>query len=73
MNKIKNFKYKWFYYIDHRGLLYLEDVTPKNYTSCLKQKKALDFFFTHLQENDLGIDEEYTHISPCWIEMNFVK
>ena len=70
---MKKFKYKWFYYIDHKGLLYLEEVEPKNYTTCLKQKKALDFFFEHLQPNDLGIHEDYTFISPWWTEMNFVK
>ncbi|CAI2378625.1 unnamed protein product [Moneuplotes crassus] len=73
MDKMRKFKYKWFYTIDHKGLLYLEEIEPKNYTSCLKQIKALNFFFTHLQENDLGIEKEYGYISPCWTEMNFVK
>ena len=84
MDKMKKFRYKWFYFIDHKGLLYtgkvngcytfiIEDTKIRNYTTWLKQKKALNFFFEHLQPNDLGIEEDYPYISPCWTEMNFVK
>ena len=35
------FKREWFYYIDHKGMLFLEETEPKNYTSCLKDDKFL--------------------------------
>ena len=35
------FKREWFYYIDHKGMLYLEETEPKNYTSCLKDDRFL--------------------------------
>ena len=36
-----NFKREWFYYIDHKGMLFLEETEPKNYTSCLKEERFL--------------------------------
>ena len=38
------FKREWFYYIDHKGMLYLEETEPKNYTSCLKDDRFLVSF-----------------------------
>jgi len=38
---------EWFYYIDHKGMLFLEETEPKNYTSCLKD----DRFLVSKQEN----------------------
>ena len=45
----KPYKREWFYYIDHKGMLFLEETHPKNYTSCLKDDKFLDFFFGALK------------------------
>ncbi len=47
---LKAFKREYYYYIDHKvltiallnkGLLYLEETEPKNFTSCLKDDKFL--------------------------------
>ena len=54
-------------------MLYLEETYPKNYTSCLKDDKFLDFFFNALKPNDTGKLLEYPWVSPCWGEANYVK
>lgn len=56
MNKVafKPYKREWFYFIDNKGLLYLEETEPKNYTSCLKDAKFLDFFFGSFKLNNTG-------------------
>merc|ERR1712071_332834 len=71
----KPYKRKWFYYIDHKGMLFLEETEPKNYTSCLKDDRFLDFFFDNLKPNQTGhnLEQNYTWVSPCWGEMNFVR
>ena len=67
------YKREWFYYIDHKGLLFLEETEPKNFTSCLKDANFLDFFFDSFQINNTGTFKEYKYISPCWQEANFVR
>ena len=55
-------------------MLFLEETEPKNYTSCLKDERFLDFFFENLQPNKTGYHGDgYGYVSPCWGEMNFVK
>ena len=53
------YKREWFYFIDHKGMLFLEETEPKNYTSCLKDINFLDFFISALQKNDTGNFLEY--------------
>ncbi|TNV81914.1 hypothetical protein FGO68_gene7033 [Halteria grandinella] len=67
---------EWFYYIDHKGLLFLEETEPKNYTSCLKDDKFLNFFFSNLRPVTETKEEQiegYPYLSPCWGELNYVK
>ena len=62
MNKkvlFKPYKREWFYYLDHKGMLYLEETWPKNYTSCLRDPSFLDFFFDALQINNTETFKEY--------------
>ena len=55
-------------------MLYLEDTYPKNYTSCLKDDKFLNFFFANLKKNDSGhFHDEYVFMSKCWGEINLVN
>ena len=70
---LKTFKREWFYMIDHKGMLFLEETEPKNYTSSLKDVKFLDFFFNALQPNTTGQFTDYGWISPCWGEANFIR
>ena len=70
---LKAWRREWFYYIDHKGMLYCEDTHPKNFTSCLKDDRFLDFFFGNIKANDTGAFQEYPYVSPCWGELNFIK
>ena len=38
---LNKWKREWFYFIDHKGMLFLEETEPKNYTSCLKDDNFL--------------------------------
>ena len=66
-------------------MLYLNESQPKNYTTCLKDDKFLNFFFSNLRPNEVDEynlkDSEITkeelkvfpYSSPCWGEQNLVK
>lgn len=45
---------EYFYYIDHQGMLFLDDSRMKNFTSCFKDKKFLQFFFKRVRANTTG-------------------
>ncbi|XP_057665290.1 UPF0598 protein CG30010 [Diorhabda carinulata] len=64
---------EYFYYIDHQGMLFLDDARMKNFTSCFKDKKFLKFFFNQLKLNNTGCYEEFPYISLCGRERNFVR
>ncbi|XP_064598732.1 UPF0598 protein CG30010-like [Liolophura sinensis] len=65
---------EYFYFIDHHGQLFLDDARMKNFTSCFKEKKFLEFFFSRLKINDSGkYEDEFPYLSPCGRERNFVR
>ncbi|XP_046606587.1 UPF0598 protein CG30010 [Neodiprion virginianus] len=65
---------EYFYYIDHQGMLFLDDSRMKNFTSCFKEKKFLAFFFTRLRKNETGrYMDDFPYLSPCGRERNFVR
>ncbi|GAB6023830.1 hypothetical protein CHUAL_008570 [Chamberlinius hualienensis] len=65
---------EYFYYIDHNGMLFLDDVKIKNFTSCFKDKKFLAFFYKRLRANKTGQYEEiFPYVSPCGNEMNYIR
>lgn len=65
---------EYFYFIDHHGMLFLDDSKMKNFTSCFKEKKFLEFFYKHLQKNNSGEYENiFPYISPCGREMNYIR
>lgn len=65
---------EYFYYIDHQGMLFLDDSKIKNFTSCFKEKKFLTFFFRRLKKNNLGrYEEHFPFWSDCGKERNFVR
>ncbi|TPX54968.1 hypothetical protein PhCBS80983_g05661 [Powellomyces hirtus] len=71
----------YYYYIDVHGQLYLHDTRPRNFTTCFKDKKFLDFFFARLQVtpsstsllSDAPGNEWFPYVSPCGREMNYVQ
>ncbi|TPX63422.1 hypothetical protein SpCBS45565_g06624 [Spizellomyces sp. 'palustris'] len=67
---------EYFYYIDVHGQLFLHDTVPRNFTTCFKDKRFLDFFFSRLRLNDLQqahARDGYRYVSPCGREMNYVQ
>ncbi|GBM73212.1 UPF0598 protein C8orf82 [Araneus ventricosus] len=65
---------EYFYFIDHQGMLFLDDSKMKNFTSCFKEKKFLQFFFRRLNFNNTGkYEKEFPFLSPCGKENNFVR
>lgn len=65
---------EYFYYIDHQGMLFLDDVRIRNFTSCFKDKKFLAFFFKHLKINNTGrYTNDFPFLSICGVERNYVR
>ena len=65
---------EYFYYIDHQGMLFLDDSRMKNFTSCFKEKQFLKFFFSRLKLNDTGrYYPDFPFLSPCGRERNFIR
>ncbi|RZC31984.1 UPF0598 protein CG30010, partial [Asbolus verrucosus] len=64
---------EYFYYIDHQGMLFLDDSKMKNFTSCFKEKKFLRFFFNQLRLNTTDRYREFPYLSICGKERNFVR
>ncbi|KAJ9586910.1 hypothetical protein L9F63_019486, partial [Diploptera punctata] len=65
---------EYFYFIDHQGMLFLDDARMKNFTSCLKDKPFLRFFFSRLKLNTTGrYTQEFPYLSICGRERNFVR
>lgn len=65
---------EYFYYIDHQGMLFLDDSRMKNFTSCFKDKKFLEFFFKRLRLNTTGrYMKEFPYLSVCGRERNFIR
>lgn len=48
---------EYFYYMDHQGMLFLDDSKMKNFTSAFKDKQFLKFFISRIKINDTGIDQ----------------
>ncbi|CAD7012132.1 UPF0598 protein CG30010 [Ceratitis capitata] len=65
---------EYFYYIDHEGMLFLDDAKMKNFTSCFKEKQFLKFFFSRVKLNDTKrYNEHFPYLSLCGRERNFIR
>ncbi|XP_039501958.1 UPF0598 protein CG30010 [Drosophila santomea] len=65
---------EYFYFIDHEGMLFLDDAKMKNFTSCFKEKDFLKFFFNRLRLNKTNrYESEFPYISLCGRERNFIR
>ncbi|KAG6454051.1 UPF0598 protein CG30010 [Manduca sexta] len=65
---------EYFYYIDHQGMLFLDDSKMKNFTSCFKEKKFLEFFFKRIRMNTTGrYADEFPFVSLCGRERNYIR
>ena len=50
---------EYFYYVDHQGMLFLDDSRMKNFTAALKEKRLLFNFFKRLKMNETGRYHEF--------------
>ncbi|XP_067627991.1 UPF0598 protein CG30010-like isoform X2 [Eurosta solidaginis] len=65
---------EYFYFIDHEGMLFLDDAKMKNFTSCFKEKKFLKFFFSRVKLNDISrYRDDFPYLSLCGRERNFIR
>uniref|UniRef100_A0A0P4VZJ5 Uncharacterized protein n=1 Tax=Scylla olivacea TaxID=85551 RepID=A0A0P4VZJ5_SCYOL len=64
---------EYFYYIDHQGMLFLDDARMKNFTSCFKEKKFLQFFFSRIKFNETGHYPDFPFLSLCGRERNYIR
>ncbi|KAF2362167.1 Protein of unknown function DUF4505 [Trinorchestia longiramus] len=64
---------EYFYYIDHQGMLFLDDARMKNFTSCFKEKKFLEFFFRRLRVNASARYPQFPFLSLCGVEKNYIR
>lgn len=65
---------EYFYFIDHQGMLFLDDSRMKNFTSCFKDKIFLEFFFKRLRINSTDrYREDFPYVSLCGRERNYVR
>uniref|UniRef100_A0A8B9VA80 Chromosome 8 open reading frame 82 n=1 Tax=Anas zonorhyncha TaxID=75864 RepID=A0A8B9VA80_9AVES len=65
---------EYFYYIDHRGQLFLDDAKVKNFITCFKDQRFLTFFFERLRPNRSGrYEAAFPYLSPCGRERNYVR
>jgi len=65
---------QYFYYIDHNGMLFLDDSRMKNFTSCFKDKQFLQFFFKRIRRNNTAFyTKQFPYLSLCGRETNFIR
>lgn len=65
---------EYFYYIDHEGMLFLDDAKMKNFTSCFKEKQFLKFFFSRVKLNNTKrYRAQFPYLSLCGRERNFIR
>ena len=73
---------RYFYNIDLQGRLFLEETSPKNISTSIKDETFLDFFFSRirwantkelefLRENNAP--DDYPFVSKCGVETNFIR
>lgn len=73
---------RYFYNIDFQGRLFLEETTPKNIATSIKDDKFLDFFFSRVRtiterEQPFLLEhecfEDYPFVSLCGHEVNYIR
>lgn len=63
-----------FHWPDLVRQLFLDDAKMKNFTSCFKDKKFLQFFFHRLRINETGrYQDDFPYLSVCGRERNYIR
>lgn len=76
----ENLKRRYYYVMNTRGQLFLEETKHKNIATCLRDSKFLRFFFRQLRRSDeymaVGDDYDrsaYKYVSLCGKEVNYFR
>lgn len=65
---------EYFYFIDHQGQLFLDDVKVKNFITCFKDEAFLQFFFKRVKKNQTGqYESSFPYLSLCGRERNYLR
>jgi hypothetical protein len=73
---------RYFYNIDLQGRLFLEETSPKNIATSIKDEKFLNFFFSRIRcasPSELeylasyDAQDDYPYVSQCGIEINYIR
>ncbi|EYB95198.1 hypothetical protein Y032_0162g3402 [Ancylostoma ceylanicum] len=65
---------EYFYFINHEGMLFLDDSRAKNFTSAYKDVDFLNFFYKQLRINTTGrFADSFPYISLCGRERNYLR
>ncbi|KAJ3268488.1 hypothetical protein HDV01_002709 [Terramyces sp. JEL0728] len=64
---------EYFYTIDIHGQLFLADTKHKNFTSCFKDPKFLNFFYNRLKRNTHRYTNLFPYLSICSNEINYIR
>lgn len=63
----------YFYVLDTRGNLFLEEVSKRNIATCMKDLNFLDFITKNMQLNTTNFYADIPLISKCGKEVNFIS
>jgi hypothetical protein len=78
----KNKSRRYFYNIDLQGRLFLEETSPKNIATSIKDEKFLNFFFSRIRCADSkeiaflkshDVEYDYPYVSQCGVEINYIR
>lgn len=73
---------RYFYNIDLQGRLFLEETSPKNIATSIKDEKFLNFFFSRIRWaspteiehlEGYGFAGDYPFVSKCGAEINYIR
>jgi hypothetical protein len=63
----------YFYVLDTRGQIFLEETKPRNIATCFKDMKILNFLMKNMQKNATQQHPNIPFISYCGKEINFIS
>jgi hypothetical protein len=64
---------RYYYVLDTRGQVFLEETRPRTIATSMKDVKFLNFIHSSLQLNSTGQNLEYPFVSYCGREINFIS
>eukprot|EP01139_Manchomonas_bermudensis_P010883 Amastigsp_a341442_128.p3 type:complete len:194 gc:universal Amastigsp_a341442_128:1493-912(-) len=63
----------YFYEVSHQGWLFQMGTRHRSIATAYRDVRFLNFFFKRLVPNDIILQSEFSYVSPCGVELNFVR